>query len=91
MNEKLKLQKLWNYLEVQDNENLIVQSYNHEKGSDEFFVVESVKNELKITTSNSLPELKADKPFILVQQIDSTGKHIIPSVEQLKNDELIDY
>lgn len=91
MNEKLKLQELWNYLEVQDDESLIVQSYNSEKCSDEYYVVKSENNQLKITIVESKSELDFNRPFVMVQQMDSDGRHIIPSVGQIKNDELIDY
>lgn len=91
MNDELKLQKLWNYLEVQADESLIVQSYNRNKGSDEFFVVELVNNQLKIITVENQSELDFNKPFRLVQQRGSDGRHIIPSVEQIIRDEIIDY
>lgn len=91
MNEELKLQQLWNHLEVQDDERLIVQSYSREKGSDEFYVVESTDGGLKIGTAASLMQVDMGKPFRLIRQLGSDGRHTIPSVRQMKRDELLDY
>lgn len=91
MDPKIKIQQLWRYLKVQDDETLIVKSYNHAKGSDEFIMAKMTANGLNINVENRMPELPADKPFRLIQQLDSSGKHMIPLVEQMKRDEQIDY
>lgn len=91
MNEKFKIQQLWQYLKVQDDEILIVRSYSYTKNSDEFIVAKMAGNELNITIENSLPKLQIDKPFRLIQQLDSSKKHVIPSVNQIIQDELVDY
>lgn len=91
MNQKTKIQQLWRYLKVQDDEILIVQSYNHAKNSDEFIVAEMFGDKLIVNVENRMPDLSVDKPFRLIQQLDSSGRHMIPLVEQMKRDEQIDY
>ena len=91
MDTKSKIKQLWQYLKVQDDEVLIIQSYNCTQKFDEFLVAKMIGNELDITTENKLPEFQADKPFRFIQQFDSSGRHVIPSVKQLKQDEQIDY
>lgn len=91
METALKIQQLWRYLKIQDDEILIVQLYNQIKGSDEFLITEIVDKRLVTRTINSLQMLTTTKPFRLVQQLDYSGKHIIPLVEQLKRDEFVDY
>ena len=91
METKIKIQNLWSYLKTQDDEILIVQSYNRAKGSDEYVIAKKVDGQLEITTSESLPELSADTPFHLIQQRGSDGHHTIPSVEQIERDKILDY
>lgn len=91
MNVALKIKQLWRYLKIQDDEILIVQSYNHASGTDEFFVTEKVGMELKTNVVSNIQLLHLNKPFRLIQQLDSSGKHTIPLVEQLKRDEIADY
>lgn len=91
MNQKIKIQQLWRYLKVQDDETLIVETYNHAKGADEYIVAKMAGNGLSVDVQDCMPELSADRPFRLVRQLDSSGKHTMPSVEQMKRDEQIDY
>ena len=91
MNIKSKIHKLWDYLKVQDDELLIVRSFNANNNSDEYIVTRMVDNELAITIMKTMPQLQPDVAFQLIQQIGADGKHTIPSVEQLKQDELLDY
>lgn len=91
MNVKTKINQLWSYLKVQDDELLIVRSFNATKNSDEYIVAEMKEGEITITTSDKMPDLNQGIPFQLIQQRGENGKHKIPSVEQLKMDELLDY
>lgn len=91
MNTKSKIHRLWDYLKVQDNELLIVRSFNATLNSDEYIMAQKIDNEIEITTTNSMPTFNPGVPFQLIQHFGSDGKHKIPSVEQLKRDELIDY
>lgn len=91
METKLKIQALWNYLEVQDNELLIVSVYNQNTGKDLFIVAEAKETELSITTKDNITDAISDRPFQWIQQRDSDGKYIIPSVEQLIEDKNLDY
>lgn len=89
MNTKIK--QLWQYLGIQDDEILIVRSYNREKGIDEFVIAEASHNGLEITTSITFPELGENKPFQMIQQRGQDGKFIIPSVQQMLDDQISDY
>ncbi|MCM1140205.1 MAG: hypothetical protein NC453_16690 [Muribaculum sp.] len=91
MDIKTKIRKLWDYLKVQDDELLIVLSFNATTNSDDYIVAEMIDGQIEITVRNQMPDLFSGKPFQLIQQIGENGKHKIPSVEQLKSDELIDY
>ena len=64
---------------------------NHANGYDEFFVTENVNGKLKTHIIDSLQMSNINKPFRLIQQLDSSGKHIIPDVDQIKRDERADY
>lgn len=91
MDATFKIQQLWQYLKIQDDEILIVQSYNQTNGYDEFIVTENVNGKLKTHIINSLQISNINKSFRLIQQLDSSGKHIIPNVDQIKRDERADY
>lgn len=91
MDAKSKIKQLWRYLKIQDDETLIVRSYNHAKKSDEFFIAKMTGNGLSIIPEDSFPEFQPDKPFIFIQQLNSSGKHVIPSVRELIQDRLNDY
>lgn len=91
MDATFKIQQLWQYLKIQDDEILIVQFYNHTNGYDEYLVTENAGGELKTHVIDSLQISHINKPFRLIQQLDSSGKHIIPSVDQIKHDECTDY
>lgn len=91
MNTKIKIQQLWDYLKVQDEELLIVRSFNATKNSDEYILARKTGNELEITTTDTMPEIKPNMAFQMIQQIGADGRHKIPSVEQIKRDEMLDY
>lgn len=91
MNTNLKIQQLWRYLRIRDNEVLIVQVYNPQKGVDEYLVTEKHGNELTTACMDEFLEYVKDKPFRLIQQLDEECHHEIPSVTQMEHDRLIDY
>lgn len=91
MNATFKIQQLWQYLGIQDDEILIVRTYNPSTNKDEYLIAESAIDGLKIVTATEVPKLQANKPFQMVQQRDSSGKFAIPSVTQLINDKVSDY
>lgn len=91
MNIKLKIHRLWDYLKVQDDELLIIRSFNAAKNSDEYIVARMTDNELEISATDTMPDIKPGMAFQMIQQIGVDGKHKIPSVEQIKRDELLDY
>lgn len=91
MNTTFKIKQLWEYLDIQDDEILIVRSYNQETTKDEYLIVEKSQDGLKITAKDDLAELKPGQPFKMIQQRDSEGHYIIPSVEQIIQDKLSDY
>lgn len=63
MNTTFKIQQIWQYLGVQDDEILIIRHYNKSDDKDEFLVVESTQEGLKVTAVSTLPQLRADQPF----------------------------
>lgn len=91
MDATFKIQQLWQYLKIQDDEVLIVQFYNHTNGYDEFLVTENVDGKLKTHVIDSLQISNINKSFRLIQQLDLSGKHKIPDVDQIKRDERADY
>lgn len=91
MNVKTQIHQLWSYLKVQDDELLIVRSFNNTKNADEYIVAKMVGGEIEITTTATMPDPNQCAPFQLIQQRGENGKRNIPSVEQLKLDELLDY
>lgn len=88
---KTKLQDLWRYLKIRDDETLIVASHNHQTKTDEYIIAELVGGELRITITTSLPIITGDKPMQIITQRGSDGKFEIPSVEQLERDQQLDY
>lgn len=91
MDIKIKIHQLWDYLKVQDDEILIVRSFNTTKDSDEYIVAKRTDNGLEITISDAMPEIKPGVAFQMIQQRGKDGKHKIPSVNQLRQNELLDY
>ena len=90
MNEKLKIKKLWHYLQIQD-ELLVIQVHNSSTGVDEYLIVEMKNDELLIHTVNDIQNLCMEKNLRIIRQRDETGKHIVPDVEQILHDKNIDY
>lgn len=91
MDIKSKILKLWDYLKVQDNEFLIVRSFNTDTNSDVYIVAKMIGNELEITTTNTMPTINPGISFQLIQQLGADRKYKVPSVDQIQRDELIDY
>ena len=91
MDTRKKIEELWRYLKIQDNEVLIVRVYNRKTLSDEYLMVNNNNHSLEISTHSCLPELGQYNSFRYIQQMDSDGKHIIPSVKQLIRDKQVDY
>lgn len=91
-NEKNKIKQLWHYLQLNCDETLIIENFNHEAGENEFIVVKAGEDgKLVISVDSELPELTYKTQFQFIKHLDSGGKFIIPSVEQLENDKLADY
>lgn len=91
MNDIQKIRQLWRYLKVKQNEKLIIPLYNEEKAIDEYLVVTMPESTMCIEISESKPKLDNAKSFHLIQRIGDGGKHIMPSVDQIKQDEKMDY
>ena len=92
MDEKLKIERLWHYLQIQD-ELLIIQVQNSSEGTNEYLIVEMTNGELQINTANNddVQSLFMKKNLRIISQRDETGKYIIPDVEQIILDEEMDY
>lgn len=91
MNTTFKIQQIWQYLGIQDDETLIIRHYNDSDQKDKFLIVESTPAGLNVTTTDSMPEFGDGKSFQMIQQRDSSGRFIIPSVAQLIQDKVSDY
>lgn len=91
MNIMFQIRQLWRYLKIQDDEILIIPFYNPATQNDQYIVAEKKNARLEILTLNNMPELSSNKAFKIIQHIGSDGKHIIPSVKQMKRDEKKDY
>lgn len=91
MNISVKIRQLWDYLKVQDNELLVVRSFNFAQNSDEYIVAKKIGDNLEVTTTDKMPDIEPGMAFQLIQQIGADGKHKIPSVNRMKEDESIDY
>jgi hypothetical protein len=91
MNDKIKIQKLWDYLKIQDDELLIIPIYNPYKDTDECIVAQMVNHQLESIISDTMPDLNGDIAFQIIKQRNANGKHYIPSVDQLIRDKLEDY
>jgi len=91
MNTNLKIRQLWRYLRIRDNEILIVQVYNPERLTDKYLVTEMRGGALTSRYMDEFLEYTSNRPFRLIQQLDSECHHVIPSVKQMKRDRLIDY
>lgn len=92
MNEKSKIERLWHYLQIQD-ELLVIQVQNTFGDTDEYLIVENINNELQINTANNddVQDLFMKKNLRIIRQRDETGKYIIPDVEQIIHDKEVDY
>ena len=91
MNEVFNIQRLCQYLRIRDDEVLIIRHYNKSKDKDEFLLVKYSSEGLEIKTVSVLPSFNVDQPFRIIQQRDSSGKFVIPSVDQLIKDSQDDY
>lgn len=91
MNTILRIQQIWQYLEVQDNEILIIRFYNHFHRKDEYLLVKSTNNGLTILLSETISDVICANPFRMIQQRNKAGQFIIPSVNQLIKDMVDDY
>lgn len=91
MNIVFQIRQLWRYLKIKDNEILIIPLFNQTTETDQFIVAEKKNERIEISIADKMPELSLDKPFKIIQHIGADGKHVIPSVEQMKRDEKRDY
>lgn len=91
METKLKIQELWDYLGVCDDEVLIVGAHNAATDKDQFIIAEARGHGLHLTTSDNIIDAISDRPFQLIQQRDVYGRYVIPSVKRIIEDKKQDY
>ncbi len=91
MNKTIKIRQIWQYLEVQDDEVLIIPFYNESVKKNEFLIAEQKFNKFKVTVARDLPLLNNGRSFRIVQQRDSKGSFVIPSVKELLEEKFSDY
>ena len=92
MNKKVKIERLWHYLQIQD-ELLVIQVQNTFGDTDEYLIVENINNELQINTANNddVQDFFMKKNLRIIRQRDEAGKYIIPDVVQIIHDKEVDY
>lgn len=90
MNEKLKIKRLWHYLQIQD-ELLIIQVHNSSIGKDEYLIVDMVDGEPQIHTADDIQSVCVKKQLRIVRQRDESGNLTIPDVDQIIHDKNMDY
>lgn len=90
MNEKLKIRKLWHYLQIQD-ELLIIQVHNSSSGIDEYLVVEMLDGELKTSTVSDIQSIRTEKGLRIISQRDESGKFVIPDADRIIHERSMDY
>lgn len=91
MNIVFQISQLWHYLNIKDDEILIIPVYNPAIDADEYLVAEKKNKRIEFSKVDKMPELSLNKPFKLIQHLGEDGKHIIPSVDQMLKDSKIDY
>ena len=91
MNEKLKIERLWHYLQIQD-ELLIIQVQNNEDIG-KYLIVEMTNGKLQINTANEneVHNIIMENNVRIIRQRDENGNYIIPDVEQIIRDKNMDY
>lgn len=90
MNDKLKISRLWHYLQIQD-ELLVIQVHNSTAGTDEYLVVEMVNDEPQIHVANDIQNICMNRNLRIIMQRDEDGNLSIPDVDQIIHDKDIDY
>lgn len=91
MNEKLKIERLWHYLQIQD-ELLIIQVQNNEDIG-KYLIVEMTNGKLQINTANEneVHNIIMENNVRIIRQRDENGNYIIPDVEHIIRDKNMDY
>ena len=91
MNEKLKIERLWHYLQIQD-ELLIIQVQNNEDIG-KYLIVEMTNGKLQINTANEneVHNIIMENNVRIIRQRDENSNYIIPDVEQIIRDKNMDY
>lgn len=91
MDIKDNIVRLWRYLNIQDDTTLIVKAYLPERGKDVAIVATGTQGELNIEVSDTFPALDENMDFHIIEQRDSDGRYVIPSVERMIQDKNTDY
>lgn len=89
MNTNDNIHKLWEYLNIRDNEIMIVRTHNGDR--EEYLTIRKTDGGLCATASDTFPEPGEGTEFTFVQYLGSDGKHHIPSVDELIREEEDDY
>lgn len=91
MKSNTKIQELWRYLKIRDDETLVIPSHSRDEKTDKYHVARMRGGVLEVTVEEGMPEPASIMPFRIVKQIDKSGKLVIPSVKQLIDDRKKDY
>lgn len=86
-----KIQDLWDYFGLQDDETLIVRHTNPSDNSDEYVIAKMTDSTISLYIKSNLTDEDFLRPFQKIEQRNSQGRFEIPSVNQLKTDAELDY
>lgn len=91
MNDIQKIRQLWHYLELTDDEMLIIPAYNTDLNKDEYLVITMPEQTMNIVVAGEKPDFNLLHAFHYISQRDARGRYRIPSVTQMERDKKMDY
>lgn len=91
MTNNSKIKNLWRYLNIQDEEVLIVKMFNLSKNADDYIIARKVNGRIVVLRTDDFWKCVKDRDFRLIQYRNYEQKFDIPSPERLEHDKEIDY
>lgn len=91
MTNNSKIKNLWRYLNIQDEEVLIVKMFNLSKNADDYIIARKVNDKIAVLRTDDFWKYVKDRDFRLIQYRNYEQKFDIPSPERLEHDKEIDY
>lgn len=84
------LAQIWDYLNLDDDEILIVPVFNQDTNRDIYYVTRKEGEGLITQLLFSFPDVSSS-PFRMIQRRNSEGKLVLPTIKNMKNDSEMDY